>query len=78
MKKCSWTLGTPCSGQIKQTQLFSRGALAAGVTVNICAGHLEEHETIIALHRAGYTALELLNKSADERKRMLESLNVQD
>ena len=77
MKKCIWHLGTPCSGKITKTSLFSRGALAAGVTVNICAGHLEEHNTIIALNKAGYTAVDLLTKSAEERKRMLENLNVQ-
>jgi len=72
MNDCSWVLGTPCGGKITRDLLFSRGLLATGLEVNICENHLNEHNIIIALHRAGFEITELMNKSPEERQRLYE------
>lgn len=72
--KCEWHLGTPCNGKVKKEQLFSRGALAPGIEIYICEQHNKEHNIIVALYRNGHSILDLLSKSAEERKQLFDSI----
>lgn len=62
--KCVWNMGTPCDGDVTETELFD-----AQIKIPICNGHIEEHKDIMTLHKNGYDIEEVLNMTAEERRK---------
>ena len=67
---CVWALGTPCSGEVKETMFFK-----GQIKVPVCESHVDEHRIIIMLFNNGYDVEEILNQTADWRKQ--EALTIQ-
>ena len=67
---CVWALGTPCSGDVKETKFFHNQ-----IKVPVCEAHVEEHRIIIMLFNNGYDVEEILNQTAAWRKQ--EALTIQ-
>ena len=62
--KCVWNMGSPCNGDVVETELFD-----AQIKIPICDDHIEEHRDIMTLHKNGYDIEEVLNMTAEERRK---------
>lgn len=62
-EKCVWLLGTPCSGDTYEVEMFDHQ-----IRIPICEGHLEQHKEIMTLHKNKYDVEEILNQTPEWRK----------
>ncbi len=61
--KCVWAMGTPCNGEVKEAELFTKQ-----IKVPICENHLEEHTHVMILAKNGYDVEAILQENAEYRK----------
>ena len=62
--ECVWNMGTPCDGKIGEEDMFD-----AQIRVPICEIHIKQHRDILTLHKNGYDIEEVLQMSAEDRRR---------
>lgn len=62
---CVWEIGTPCDdGEIERQLMFEKQ-----LQVPICKKHMEEHREVMVLVAAGNPIDEVVEMTAEERKR---------
>jgi len=66
---CVWNMGSPCGGERFKKLLFSKQ-----LEIPICHNHLEEHKEVMILHANDYDIEEVLDMTAEERKRIVYTL----
>ena len=66
---CVWNMGTSCGGERSKKLLFSKQ-----LEIPICHSHFEEHKEVMILHANDYDIEEVLDMTAEERKRIVYTL----
>lgn len=64
--ECVWAMGTPCEGKRYKELMFDEQ-----LEIPICEKHVEEHKEVMILYNSGHEIEEIVDMSADERKRLV-------
>lgn len=69
---CVWEMGTPCDdGEVVKQLMFNKQ-----LKIPICDKHFEEHKEVMILHAKGHEIEEIVEMSAEDRKRLVLTMKL--